>query len=206
MKTTRLLLLMLGIVSSAHAQLEPGSWYTGACFRVALNSSNSGDNHSTNFIINPGTFYTINDHWGAGGMLSYQTEIDKTGDDQKNTTSSYSVLPGVRYYGQISDRVNCYLQGLLGIGGGTAKYEYDGNESKTNNFSWGAGIRPGIMWNIRDRTYLDFSYGNLSYNHTTYKDPDTDDKSTSSDFLLDLNTWSLSLGLYYAFGGKKGEY
>jgi len=202
MKSLLSLLILLLTATIASAQLPVGSWYTGACIKFDYSTTNDGDTKSTDFLFYPATYYTLNDHWGVGGGLWFESMTTKTGSDQKSTTTTYGIDPGVRYYGKITERVNCYFQGNLDIGAGTTKYEFDGDETKTNNFSVGLEAHPGIMWNIKERTYIDFSYGSFSYLHTTYKD-ESDNKTSDNSFLLNLNMWSLGVGLFYTFGNTE---
>jgi hypothetical protein len=197
MRTKLVFLLVALSASVAKAQLPTGSWLTGACFRLAFNSYDDGDSKSSEVLVYPGTFYTLNENWGVGGGIFYQNQVDRYGDDQKNTTSIFGVSPGVRYYGKISDRVLCYGQGNVNLGWGSTKNDYDGNESKTSNSYYGVRLNPGILWNVGKKYHLDFSYGSLGYTSATYKNKDQDTKYTDSSFALDLNTWTLGVALYY---------
>jgi len=203
MKKNITLLAFLFVALTSKAQLPVGSWYTGACIKLYYYTENDHNSKNSEFQFYPATFYTLNEKWGVGGGIYYDMTTSKTegGYDTKYTTSTFGFEPAVRYYGKISDRVNCYAQGGINIAGGTSKSEYDGGDPTTyNNFYWGLEAHPGIMWNIKSKTYLDFSYGSLNYTHSTSKQKDTDNKTSDDSFLLNLNTWTLGVALYYVFG------
>jgi len=197
-------LLMIALASSA--QISQGSWVTGGTIKFSASSSDASTTSSNEFRFSPQTYYTLNDHWGVGGGINFDMQTDKyTGTNEtKNTTTTFGISPGVRYYGSISKTVTCYGQGNVCFNAGTTKYsyEYGGNtvENKSNITDFGARIIPGIMWSPKSNVILDFNYGSLSYDHVSTKADGADESFSDSDFNLSFNPWCICVGFYYAFG------
>jgi hypothetical protein len=206
MKTKILFSLFLLATLAVQAQLQTGTTLAGGCVGFNYSSTDDGDTKTTDYFLNPHGYYTLNNNWGVGGGINLSGSTTKYNDgDSKNTSTMYSLVPSARYYGNINDKVICYLLGYIGYGFGTLADEFDGNKFKTNTSSFGLGVRPGILWNIKNRVFLDFSYGALQYNSTTYKPEDSDEKSSDSSFGLRLDAKSLTVGLGYALCGNYAE-
>jgi hypothetical protein len=200
--------LFIGLFSlsviSATAQIPLGSWYTGGSVSFNYNSDNDGEFKTTELKLMPQTFVQLSDNWAIGGGAYITTHTDKfTPSDSKTTTVNYGIWPGARYYGHISETVNCYLQGNVGHSWGVTKTTVDSFETKDKNFNFGFSVVPGISWNINKRTYIDFTYGNFSYMHSATKEDGSDDKIGSNEFILSLNPKYVTVGLYYIFGGEQ---
>jgi len=205
MKTKTLFTALLLLTMFAHAQLPQGSLLTGGNLSYNYTSFdvNASTEKQSTAIINPEAFYTLNDHWGIGGGLSFQIMSAKySSPDSKNTTTTFEIEPGVRYYGNISKTVTCYGEGYLNGSYGSSKNTSNGAESKTNITSIGLGLRPGIMWNIKERVFLNFEYGSLRFFHANYKPEGVSPTTKENSLNFNLSTESLLIGLGYTFGGK----
>lgn len=163
------LLLMMGFISSSHAQLEEGSFMLGADLGSGLSSPttnglfgfNLGLNDGAGFDVglSPKAGYFINDNLLLGGIvnLGYTKSPEVTGGESVHTFI-YGVQGLSRFYlrpsdVELNDVVNTgrfFLETNAGVAGVNIK---DG--ATTNGFTFGFG--PGYSYFLNSNVALEAS-------------------------------------------------
>jgi len=204
--------LMLLSGAFVYSQTDQGTMYLGGSLNLGFGStknkagSNSTDGPKTfNFGINPKCGYFIADNLMIGLGLGYNMQSVKTtdviNDEEKLTTTAFNVGPFIRYYMLPVKTMGFFVDGNVAMGFGKLKDEVtDGGTTTTDEIKMSAfvvGITPGVVIFIGEKVSLEATFGGLSFMSSTDKQTigDTEYKSTTSNFALDINPANFGFGV-----------
>ena len=184
--------VLVASVFTANSQ-DTKMWIGGAASFGSQKTDQDGAKPVTNGVFSPGFGYNINETITAGLFLNISggKSTDETGAEVKS--SSFAVDPFVRYNKAAGDKFTMF--GQLDINIGSEKMSYDGTSNKGTSF-FGIGIAPGVDYAFTPAFSITATVGALRY--TSANDKDSEVKTNSFDFGLDLN--AVSFGLFYHFG------
>ena len=217
MKKMLLFLSLIGMVSYTNAQTGSGTIMIGG----GLHFNNSTEKNTvagsttdgpktTSFGINPRVGYFIGENFALGVELGYSSDVTKENDpspgvdETKNTSSTFSIAPFVRYYSPIAEKAGAFLNASVGYSTGKNKFEStDAGGTTTSTDAdisgFDAGITPGLYWFITQKVGLEASFGFIGFSSSkTSDDDDNETKTSNLDFELDTRT--IGLGFHYYIG------
>lgn len=182
-----LLTLLVSLTFSVNAQTEKGKWLVSGSTNVGFNSVNtkykadgfSVDGEKVNtFNISPSVGYFIIDNLSVGLGLDYNNSSTKDENDEKLSSSTFTVLPTATYFFTKNTTVKPYL----GAGAGYASYKQKyGSVSQTNGgFAW--GVEGGLAYFINPKIGIDLGLG---YGQVSVEE---------SDVTIKANTFGAKIG------------
>ena len=215
-----------------NAQTEKGSVLVGPSFNIQNYKSdtrpvnaiaNSQTNNQKNINVSLGLGYFIADNVVVGAY--YQNSYGKREYDSNPTNGgaiyhsdntdfmNYVGLFG-RDYKMVSEKLGFFgnLELAYQFGKGKSFTEnttiFGSTKTETNSNSKGffAGVRPGIVYFIKERIALEATFGSLSFNSATqvnYTGGVKTDQVKNENFNLDFGARSFFFGLNFYFGRKK---
>lgn len=223
MKSSFLVLALLGVTTAAKAQTVPStnstSRGTGAIPAGTISLGGGiGYNWETDtqdlpgtaqakvsrstFQVAPSVGYFLADNLAIGLGLSYaaqRTTFDPTLRPNLDAATSLRVGPYVQYYKMLSEQF-----GVLGtLGGGYARsvaprYTTPNTTAEEKSSGVYADLTPGIIFFPVPKFGMSAAIGSLSYNRTRPDDSATE--STSSSFGANFGLSQLNFGGTYFFG------
>lgn len=197
--------------------IKKGAWYLGG--NVSINHRDGDNNYKNyydetvnrewtnkNYTLLPMIGYALHKNLIVGLGVSYgnssRASTSKTDFNEeeinKYTREAIGVIPFVRAYKGLGDRLGLYLQGEVNY----SKYwsENEVTNQVDNSNSGNAlfvGLRPGIAFFIAKKFALEASLGALGYNKD--KSDGDNSNSESDSFNFSLNSSNLLFGLAYYF-------
>ena len=215
MKNKILVILFAIYSSTAYSQIQKGAGYFGGELSGYTNNSENpdafiADNSQTSnwtFEFSYGHYLTDNLAIGLGaGMNSNHYKYESIGDNyyslNKQNSKLYYLSPFVRISKKIIDNFYCFGSLELQAGTGTQESSYNSTNSQDQSSerklkNMGLGLTGGLNYFLNRHFALTLSYGDLSYNYITAEDKDTDEKTISDSFRVDLGLSSIGIGLQY---------
>ena len=175
------------ICSGAFAQFNQGRMLVGGNVgfsattnKVDFNNTTTTQSKSTTFSLTPQVGYFIIDKLAVGAGLNLTSVTDKAdGSSDKDTQTSFSLVPMVRYY--LDPGV--FFQGQVGFGSASHK-NVDGSTTttvKAGLFSWGVGV--GYAYFLNDHVAIEPM---LMYGMDTQKNKDNDAKYIASTLSVNV--------------------
>ena len=223
MKNKILIILFAVFTSTAYSQIQKGAGYFGGALSGYTNYGENPDafiadnTQSSTWILDFSYGHYLTDNLAIGlgaGMNSNHYKYESIGDNyysvNKQKSKLYYLSPFVRISKKIIDNFYCFGTLELRVGTGTAESDYNStngqdqaSERKLN--SKGAGITGGLNYFLNRHFALTLTYGDLSYAYTKAEDKETDEKTISDSFEVNLGLSSISIGLQYFInnGGEK---
>jgi len=145
---------------------------------------NKSEDKTTTITVIPRLAYSFGNNW-AGLDVGITNTKYAPDDDPETTSNLISVSPFFRHIQKPTENFGIWIEGQVGATFG--KSQYDG-EDDDELFSFGAGIRPGVIFFIGNHLSFEASFGRLGYTKTTITNAnDSDYKDSSSEFGLSLN-------------------
>ena len=186
---------------------------------------NRYDNHTTVLDITPNFGYFIADNLALGVSLDFGVNnsnnhfensalsLSHTKNGSNDNTYIYGIGGFARYYVNITDHFKFYtnfgLNYSLQLNKRTSFDNYPGdlNSPSTKYYQEyqlsliTLEITPGLVYFVTPRIGMQAAFGNLNYTHSSSKDitSSNDDYYSSSNYGINLNPLTLSLGLNYYF-------
>ena len=142
------------------------------------------------FNISPEAGYSFNKHWTAGLSVGFDYQKDSPIDlyySGKTTRISFSIEPYARFNYFSTDRINLFLDGVVGV---SVNQSFRENFKSDPNVGFQVIIRPGIAVNLNEHFSLVATFGALGYRHNY--------SSLSNGFGFNFSN-SLRFGFYYSF-------
>ena len=178
------------------------------------------DGKSTDYSFGISTGYYFSDNFAAalgfdfgqsefsGLVLSRNDTINK-----KSLTDNYSLTPTLRSSIPLvpSQRLSIYVDLGFGFGwGNTVTRDENSNgtisKSYADNFSFGVGINPGIVFFVMENFAMEIGVNLVGYNYsqsTVTQDEDMEYIDETHEINFKLNLLKLNLALSYYIGTKK---
>lgn len=181
-------ILALGLITQLNAQFILGG-------NIGFNSqtekaefgSNSEESKSTTVSFMPRLTYGFGNNWAGleAGIMTQSSEFPVFEGTREVKSNLINIAPFFRHIQKPTDNFGIWIEAQAGFGFG--KSETDGTEDGKIS-SFGAGVRPGVIFFIGDHLSFEASFGRLGFTQTTFSDPNNSDiKETYSDFGLNLN-------------------
>lgn len=120
---------------------------------------NDTDEKKLTFDFCPEVGYLFNDTWGAGLLLGYGYEREKTEDNYSIVQKSFKISPFIRYYYYNNGPFNLYLDGGIGFDFGKTKVR---DVSEVSN-GFEIGLRPGACVDLTEGLCLCLRMGFIGY-------------------------------------------
>lgn len=202
------------ILSAFAAQAQKGSFYIGgqAGFNTSsTETSNNGTKTSTgknnNYSFSPeiGTFLTNQVQLGVGFTFSktYQETPLNVGSAAINRINRYGGTAYSRYFfGEGNFRPFLGLNASVLPGNSTTESGGLQNiTTKYNTLDLGANLNAGFAYGLNKRLTVLGSFGTFGFQNSVAKQEGTDNKITTTDFGLNVNTLGnlFTIGVYYTF-------
>lgn len=219
MKKLLFTILLACIGSAAIAQTSQGNVVVSGTVGYQNHTQQNEDKTSTydsrSFIIAPGIGYILKDGLEAGISFRLSSSLSESNSYYLNENGrgelysmneskdkSFAISPYLKKYFYLTDKIAFTGEAYISFSKGDSRYHYEhvnhsSTDSKRSNTGFGVGLRPGITFFPTEKIGLSTNFGRLGYNHTTYKNAEYDYKSKSSDFGLDLDGNTLTLGFGY---------
>lgn len=143
---------------------------------------------SDSFVIKPEIGYKINETWGVGATIGYT--YAKT--DVKAHLFEFAPYARYTYFRTGNDMLELFVDGGVGLGIGSTKYDDD---SETAVY-WNLGFRPGVAINITDKFTFETKFGFLGYQGA---DKNAEAAGIHKCGGLDFSTQQLTFGFFYNF-------
>ncbi|MFN0215966.1 MAG: hypothetical protein ACKVT2_17030 [Saprospiraceae bacterium] len=190
-------LFFIGLVFQANAQFLVGGNVGFSSMKETEEFGTDKEESKTTFVtVIPRLGYVFGNKW-AGidvGMTSVKSEFpDFQGGTTEDKLNLISISPFFRCIKKPTDNMGIWLEAQAGAAFG--KDEEDGREENKYSIIH-AGIRPGVIFYVGNNLTFEASFGRLGFNQTTVKDADnSDSKTTTSRFGLDLNNNNFNIGI-----------
>jgi outer membrane protein W len=215
MKNTILFLLFVALSSYCFAQIQKGAGYFEGSLSGTYNdgenpigtTSNTYTSNSWNVNVSYGHYVTDRFAIGIGGGINfsdYKSENSSIAfsSSSRQIATLFYVSPFIRTSRKITDVFYCFGNLNLIAGTGPTQNTYtmtNNSESKSvsTQSTFGARVTGGLNYFLNRHFALTLSYGNLSYNTTTAKNTDSDEKTSSNQLNLNLGLSSVAIGLQY---------
>ena len=159
---------------------------------VGFNTTSFDESKSTTFNIAPRVGFFVADNIAIGGRLGYTSTKSEVDDVETGDTNEFSVGVFGRYYFTPSSRFSTFGEAMIDYA--TSKNELV-DDSTVNSF--GIAIAPGVSYFLSDSWAIEATWAALSFRNS--KNADIDDAEATSEFGLNANLESISLGLIYKF-------
>lgn len=183
--------LLLSTSMLAEAQLNKGGLLIGGgssfdlSFGGIKQKSDEVDpegSNTTEFKLDIPLGYFVMDKLAVGLMPAFSVHYTKSPDDEKRTTTTFSLSPFVRYYFPDLlpvDKTSLFVQGRIGGGSRTTKNTHGSVSviNKTNIFLH--GIDAGLAYFIHDKVSLN---GKIGYATEVSREPDEEDNERTVDW------------------------
>ena len=181
------------IAVSMHAQ-----FYVGGSLGYET-SSYDGKTLGTSFSILPEFGIKFSDQWGAGVVIGYGSNSDKSNAsyDEINT-GKFTFKPYARYSFLKMGGATLFADGGISYESMSTEYKDEGTSSDADASRYGLFISPGIAYNLSSKVSLVAKLGDV-IKYSSYSPDYEGAKSTNTFSLLNLNTLNLSFGVYYNF-------
>lgn len=199
-------------ISTAQAQLEKGRMYLGA--QVGFSSgtdkntigNNSTSTSSSSFSLLPSFGYFIGDKMSIGLGIGFSQQKTKPSSTTTNTTNQFVIAPHFRYYVPTSsEQFAFFAQAELAIGTGSVKRESQSgvitSTSEDNLSSVSFFVSPNFAYFPTKSWAIEFGFRGIGYesNTTKVKNSNPEEKTTSSAFVFDVNSFAPRLAMRYFF-------
>lgn len=162
-----LALLLTTMVASAQFYVGGG---------LGVNKTENGDAEETVITVSPEIGYTINEDWTIGAALMF--------DWTKDVSTQYGISPYVRYNIFKAGKFSVFADGAVELG-------YIDYETADGDFAWGAGIKPGVGYQLTDKFSICAHIGWIGYRD--YGD------IAGEETTISVDGTDLSFSLYYSF-------
>ena len=212
-------------MQTGYSQTEKGKMFIGGQvgltgYTMSLLDSLSGYDHNlAEFTVSPNIGYFIKDNFAIGGTVTFgTTSITDSSESfyptstSKYTNKSNSFIYGIggfaRKYINITDKFKFYVNGEINYQYETQKSTYSSDNPNTNPaiqknqlYSISLAVTPGLVYFITPKIGIQTTFGNLNYSFTSSKNTSHsyDNHNNMTNYGLDLNFSSLSIGLNYYF-------
>ena len=154
MKKILLLVVMLGIITSAHSQfITQGSIVGNGSFWMYSTKFKESKDKYSGFEIMPWAGYFVMDNFAVGAMIDYDHDVvDYDASNYKTKNNTILFGPVVRYY--LNN--GFFAHGDLGFGKTKSKTDYSGSPDIESDFS-ATQLRIGIgyAFRITDTVFFD---------------------------------------------------
>lgn len=144
---------------------------------------------SDSFTIKPEIGYEINETWGVGTTIGYTYT---KADDVKAHLFELAPYARYTYFRTDNNLLNLFVDGQVGLGIGSTKYDDD---SETAVY-WNIGFRPGVAININDKFSFETKFGFLGYQGA---DKHAEAAGVHKCGGLNFSTQELTFGFFYHF-------
>lgn len=142
------------------------------------------EDKTTTITVIPRLAYSFGNNW-AGLDVGITNAKYAPENEPENIANFITVSPFFRHIQKPTENFGIWIEGQVGATFGKNKYN---GEDANEIFSFGAGIRPGVIFFIGSHLSFEASFGRLGYSRTSVTDPnDSDYKDTSEEFGLSLN-------------------
>jgi len=198
MRKFLLTILAAGSLAAANAQSAGSILVYG---NIGFNTGkDSAKTTNTNFYINPGVGYALDNHWVIGLQGGFGSGTTKYDGGGKSTMNEFSVGVFGRYTKTLSNVFSVYAQLDAGYMGSHSKDEFSGvtvNDIKYSGF--GANLYPVVSVAVGNWFGMNFSFGGLGY--STMK-ANTSGANASSNFSFNFGqTVNIGISKYFGCGG-----
>ena len=184
------------ITLAANAQTEKGKVMLGGQVSYNGTSTKDSDAKTNSFSIIPNVGYFVADNIAVGTGVGYNWSENKSDNDNKNTTSSFVVAPFGRLYSANEGPVKFFGQLSVPMSWGTTKANDDKLGTTAN---YGVELAPGIAFFPTSNIGIDFKVKGLYFESNTSKNEVTDAKVTRSNYGLNANSFTPSVGVTFHF-------
>ncbi|MBS1689263.1 MAG: porin family protein [Bacteroidetes bacterium] len=197
MRKFLLTILAAGSLAAANAQSAGSILVYG---NVGFNTGkDSAKTTNTNFNINPGVGYSLNNNWVIGLQGGFGMSTMKEDAGGKMTDNSFSIGAFGRYTKHLGNIFSVYAQLNAGYMGSHSKTEYSGVTIDDVKYSgFGANLFPAVQVAVGNWFNMDFSFGGLGY--STMK-ANTSGANASSSFAFTFGqTANIGISKYFGCG------
>lgn len=186
-KNLLLLTLVLGFNFAVNAQTEKGKWLVSGASNIGFNSVStkykangmSADGPKVNtFNISPAVGYFVVDNLSIGLSLGYTNTSTKDEDDEKLSSSTFTVLPAATYFFTKNTSVKPYL--AAGAGYASYKQAYGAISESNGGFAW--EVNGGLAYFINPKIGINLGLG---YGQVSIEE---------SGFTMNANTFGAKVG------------
>lgn len=194
-------------VAFLNAQISKGSVLLGGSIGVSSNTSESGNNKSTqkSFYVSPAIGVAVKTNLIAGGDLSYSYYKNSQPVFNETKYITYGAGVFVRKYFPVSGKFYLFGQARTGINIINSKSE-DINGSAQKDKGWGInlGIVPGISYAVNKKLHIESGFNNIffaDYQHLNQQDISQGNsiKTIKNSFSLGSNLNNFSSSLFIGF-------
>lgn len=226
MKKWFLILLTFCLMQTGYSQTEKGKMFIGGQVGLTgntmsiMDSLSLGDHNKAEFTISPNIGYFIKDNFAIGGTVTFGTNNITDSNETFYSTSKFkytnntnSIIYGIggfaRKYINITDKFKFYVNYGINYQYETQKSTYSSNNPDYTNLaiqkievsSISFAVTPGLVYFITPKIGIQTTFGNLNYSFSSYKNTSLnyENYNNSTNYGLNLNFSSLSIGLNYYF-------
>ncbi|MCH5238109.1 MAG: outer membrane beta-barrel protein [Muribaculaceae bacterium] len=160
--------------------------YVGGTFGITRDITDN----ETNFTIAPEVGYNFTERWAVGGTLNYTYNYN---DGMKSNVFVINPYARWTFCRVADDRLGFFVDGSVGVGGGSSKYKDYKSESIV---VWNIGLKPGISFSFNDHCSIVAHVGFLGFNGANRA---AKNAGFTENFGLDFSSMNLNFGFYYSF-------
>lgn len=190
---------LFGMVSAQSAGFEGTAFVTGQVGFSSTKDNNDNAKSSTITVLPAmGTF--ISPNIAIGGALGVKSTTEESTNSlltstYKNTNTEFIVMPMVRKYWGLGDKLYIFGQVDAPLAWGKQKNESTGNTStETKYSSWGLNVRPGLDFFVSKNWTFEATVGSVGFKSVK---PEGGKSTDTFDFGVNLS--SITFGVKYLF-------
>jgi hypothetical protein len=201
MKKILALIAFTTIATISFSQVYIGGtlYFSGYNNKTKVDGTKTDGTSGYNYTFAPEAQFYLSDRFAICAAIGYSLDGYKNpNSDYKTSSNTYYLMPGARYDFMSKDKVKLFVRGLLDLGLGKEKYDYDNSpDEEYSQFEFGAGILPGIAYELNDKFEISAMIGAVSYTLKVSKDED-DNKNITNNYNFGIRS-NLSFSLHYKF-------
>ncbi len=181
---------------AANAQTEQGKFILGGQVGFAGETVKDSDVKSNGFSIVPQVGYFVADNIAVGTGIGYKWDKKENSANTESSNSAFVLAPYGRMYSKNEGPVKFFGQLTVPMSWGTSKTD-DTKTGTTANY--GVELAPGIAYFPTSNIGIELKVRGLYYNNSTREDKLVDNKVTTNQYGLDVNSLAPTLGVQFHF-------